>query len=152
MVVTMLCFVAVFLEVFSGAGILLLISMLIVACLLLYWIILIIWSLIMQRWQSTLWIVGVGFFEVCLFWSGVQNNNEIHFQIMRPVYLMEIAHDKSHPKTREWDWGGVLNFDDTLVYVNGVPIASSDDDNNRNGYKSTVERLSKHFFLIDTTW
>ena len=76
--------------------------------------------MLLLRWRRIWFVLAVGIFEAGLTFLCVRQGNQIRFDIMRPIYMREIALNSGHPRSKDWYWSGGPDFDDKLVYVRDV--------------------------------
>ncbi len=106
-------------------------------------------ALFRARWKRLLSIILAGLvsfaaMSLCLFFQ-----DEIHFQIMRPFYLHEIAQSKDVTRMT-WEWKGGSGWEDRLVFDRsgeGLGKGIKGQDN----CKISIRQMGEHFYLQSVT-
>jgi hypothetical protein len=111
------------------------------------WLVLMIRAVILRRLRYFVLLAATGVLGLSITYSCLQFSDEIHFQIMRPIYLRQISSASKEINEQWWDWGGGGGYDTSLYYLRKVTpssLPSADDD--PRCYTS-IEKMSAHFFL-----
>lgn len=72
-------------------------------------------SVVQRCWRRLLSVLFAAFVSAAAMIACLRFEDEIHFQILRPFYLAEIARSGGVSKM-EWPWRGGLGFDKRLVF------------------------------------
>jgi hypothetical protein len=127
-------------------------ALLLMAASAMVWIIEALVSLMRRRWRLGLSIIFAGAASFFVFVTGIFFEDQIHFNIMLPIYAYEAAYS-SHSNRIDWLWRGGLGYDKRLVFDRaGIDLsdhapAEQSVDNYCTQYTS---RMLEHFYLVET--
>jgi len=116
------------------------------------WLVLMIRAVILRRLRYFVLLVTTGALGLSTTYLCLQFSDEIHVQIMRPIYLRQIPAASKEVNEQWWDWGGGSSYDESLLYLRKVTPSSFSFAQDNPGYSTTIEKMSTHFFLIYSSW
>lgn len=73
--------------------------------------------------------------------------DEIHFQIMRPIYNEQLAHEKN-VTTKWWEWTEGMGWDEEVEYVKNLALVPPSTA--MSAGCTDTRRLGGNFFLVIT--
>jgi len=109
------------------------------------WLVALLITAFAKRWRCLLSILIAGLVSIGALVLCIRFEDQIHFQIMRPFYLGQIAQSKETKMT--WSWKGGLGWDKSLVFDRSAE--GPGEDSERDGCEFSTRRLDEHFYLQD---
>jgi hypothetical protein len=112
------------------------------------WLVVLLVAVSRRMWRWALSTLLAGFVSIAAMGLCIAFEEQIHFQIMRPIYLHEIA--QSNAARMEWPWRGGLGFDEVLVFDRSAAGQLAIGGTSERRIDSCVyetRRMSRDFYL-----
>jgi hypothetical protein len=106
-----------------------------------------------RMWRRALSMLLAEFISLAAMGLCISFSDQIHFQIMRPFYLREVA--QSNAARMEWPWRGGLGFDNRLVFDRSDQSSGSqiraETERKIDNCKLSTRIMGEHFYLESMT-